>query len=403
MDLLTMDHQRALRFVADESAATRGALASHTGWSRGTVAQRLNELQAANWLVTDPTQGDTEQRGRPSTRYRLNPMGGLILVLAFGQTQVNAALIDLTGQAIAGKTIHFTAGREIEEANDTAGRADEIMNALLDEIGCTPEDVRLCVFGKPGPVDQEEPNAPSAMPVWLAAENRATIESRTGIPTVIENDVNLVALGFWAMNGRLKGTSVAIQVSIGMGAGIIVDGHLIRGRRGMAGEIGHLPISTPYAQLCGCGQSNCASRAVGIPRILELLRQQGLDAENFAELQALTERADPVAIAALRQAGRHIGEALLGLVATLAPDVVAIGGPLLRLGDYAIAGARETLYARSLPALTAGMKVVSAPNYLELTLKGASVFGIATLIDRARPLPDTLNLPVAIRNRPVGR
>ncbi|MFJ4286855.1 ROK family protein [Paenarthrobacter nicotinovorans] len=397
---LTDDHRLVLRAVKQQGGMSKAGIAAETGWARATVTQRVSELVEALWLeeVDAPVSG--AGRGRPSTLYRLNSSSALIFVLSLGQTQATLALVDLQGTPMATRQVVFepksTAGIGvgIEEASEVARKASSFLQDLLTAARRRREDVRLCVIGKPGPVDPDHPNTPIAMAGWVSVGLRDVVEAEVGVPTLVENDANLMVLGSWDQEGRPSGSFVYVKVGVGLGAGIVIDGRLVRGRQGMAGEIGHIPVSARSDRQCACGQSSCVTQIADARAILRNLQQEGIDVEDLDDLAQLAVRGDPAAARVLRQAGRHIGEALLGMVSTLAPDTIMIGGRVSELGEHLVTGARETLYSRSIPALTAGMSVIASPDHREISLRGAANVGIEALIDRGVDLTGSL-LPIA--------
>lgn len=386
---LNNDHRRILRLVAEQASVSRASLSAETGWARATVAQRLSDLVDARWLL-EVESGAGAGRGRPSTMYELNARSAMIFVLSFGQTQVTTALVDLDGRPVISQEVVFASDAKVEQATQFAKESSSHLDALLAKAGRSRSEVRICVTGKPGPVDPEDPDGPLPMPGWVSVRVRDIVESALGIPTILENDANLMALGSWASEGRPTGPYVFVKVALGIGAGILLDGRILRGRRGMAGEIGHSPVSTNSTEPCSCGQTTCVTQAAGVPAILREMQRHGSTAETVDDLAELAVHGDPIAASVLRQAGRYVGEALLGLVATLAPDTIVLGGRVSQLADHLVTGARETLYSRSVPALTAGMRVLASRNHRELALKGAGMIGLESLIERGVDLSDRM-------------
>ncbi|MEN2742659.1 ROK family transcriptional regulator [Microbacterium sp. X-17] len=387
MTEITDDHKRVLRLIHEQGTVSRAAVSAETGWARATVTQRLNELIAAGWVVEMFPSGAAEGRGRPSTSYQLNLDGPLIFVLSFGQSQVLTALTDLDRNPVVTRLVAFEREHSTEQAQQVSDGASDYLDALLDSLGRDRSDVKMVVIGKPGPVDLANPLVDaSAMPGWISVGVRDEVEAALGIPTLLENDANLMVIGSWESAGRPNGSYVFVKIARGIGAGILIDGKLVRGRMGLAGEIGHNPVSANHGEPCSCGQRTCVTQYASADAIVRNVAALGLPVENIEGVATLAMEGNPLVTAELRQAGRFIGEALLGLVTTLAPEVIVLGGRASQLGDHLVAGTRESIYSRSVPAISTGLNVVAASNHRVLSLRGASSVGVSALIDRGTAL-----------------
>ena len=193
---------------------------------------------------------------------------------------------------------------------------------------------------------------------------RETVGARVGLPVVVENDANAAAWGevrFGA--GRGSADVLMITVGTGLGGGIVLDGHLVRGAFGGAGEFGHVRM-VPGGLLCGCGKRGCweqyASGSALVRRTRELAAADpsaarvvlGLAGGDAAQIRGtmITEAArqeDPVARQALAEVGQWLGEGIADLADVLDPDLVVIGGGVSQAGDLLLDSARRT-YAEHL-------------------------------------------------------
>ncbi len=384
---ITADHQRILRLIHEHGSVSRAAVSTETGWARATVTQRLNELIADGWLIETLPPATAEGRGRPSMAYKFNSDGPLIFVLSFGQSQVLTALVDFDRNPVATRLVAFEREHSVEQAQQVSDGASEYLDALLARAGRERSEVKMVVIGKPGPVDLVNPVADStAMPGWISISVRDQVESALDIPTLLENDANLMVIGSWETNGRPNGSYVFVKIARGIGAGILLDGKLVRGRMGLAGEIGHNPVSANTAEPCACGQRSCVTQYAGAEAIVLNVAAKGVPVESIEDVAHLAFDGNPVVTGELRQAGRYIGEALLGLVTTLAPETIVLGGRASQLGDHLVTGARESIYSRSVPAISTGVRILAAPDHRAMSLRGAASVGVSSLIERGAML-----------------
>jgi len=191
---------------------------------------------------------------------------------------------------------------------------------------------------------------------------RALIGARVGLHVVVENDANAAAWGeFRFGGGRGAKDVIMITVGTGLGGGIVLDGRLIRGAFGGAGEFGHVRM-VPAGRHCGCGQNGCweqyASGTALVRQARELAAARPKDAERLLELAggdasllrgAMVTRAaaegDPASRQLLAELGRWLGEGIADLADVLDPAAVVIGGGVSAAGDLLLEPARRAFLA----------------------------------------------------------
>jgi glucokinase len=125
--------------------------------------------------------------------------------------------------------------------------------------------------------------------------------------------------------------------------------------------------------VCRCGNIGCLEALAGGPAIAATLAAQNVNAPTSEDLIALSEHGNPETIAALRQAGRDLGEVLATCVSLLNPSVIVLGGSTAAAGDHLLAGVREVVYNRSLPLATAHLSITRAQSADEAGIVGASM------------------------------
>lgn len=211
---------------------------------------------------------------------------------------------------------------------------------------------------------------------WRDDPVRPRLAARWGVPVALENDATCAA---WAEveHGVLAGVDHAVVVTVGtgIGGGLVVDGRVVRGAGGMAGEFGHTRV-VPDGRPCPCGLRGCWERyASGTALLLEAGRAYA----DGPAITAAARRGDPEALAAYEAVGTWLGIGVAGLAATLDPRVVVVGGGVSAAGDLLLEPAR-----RSLVTHLVGAGHRRAPD-LVLARHGelAGVVGAAALVRRA--------------------
>jgi glucokinase-like ROK family protein len=373
--------------VRDGQARTRPELIAHTGLSRAVVTQRVAELFDSGLL--EEAELGVSTGGRAPRILRFRSEIGCVLAAELGATSVTAALADLSGEILdlREEPADIAAGPEVALA-----RVQELFDEML------PEDAELAgrLWGigisVPGPVEfsSGRPVAPPIMPGWDQFPVRATLAEKYGVSVWVDNDVNALALGE-ARAGVARGQDIVVFVKVGtgIGAGIIINGRLLRGVQGCAGDIGHIQVTDDRTQVCRCGKVGCLEHLAGggaIGRQGEAAARDGRST-FLAEVlgRAGVVRADDVAIAAshgdrvavelIMEAGELIGRTLAALVNFINPSLIVIGGGVARSGDAFLARIRQTLYERSLPLATRDLLVQR--SVLEAT---GGVIGVASMV-----------------------
>ena len=161
------------------------------------------------------------------------------------------------------------------------------------------------------------------------------------VPVYAGNDANIAALGEYVA-GAGKGMKNMIMVTLGtgVGGGIIIDGRILEGANGGAGEIGHIPVNPQEQDTCGCGKKGCLEQyasATGIVRIAEKLRKENGNTALPAGCTAkqvfdYAKEGDELAMQAVEELGRYLGLALASCACVLNPEGIVIGGGVSRAG-----------------------------------------------------------------------
>lgn len=361
-----------LQLMRDGLPRTRAELIELTGLARSTVGARVESLLAAGLLTSAGESRSTG--GRPPTRLAFNPEAGVVIGADLGATHATVALTDLGGQVIAetSEALDIRQGPEV-----VLDGVVEISKALLKSAGRTKRQLVGVGIGLPGPVEHStgRPAAPPIMPGWDGYDVPAHISAKLGGPVLVDNDVNIMALGEHATIYPGVEHLVFVKVATGIGAGIISSGQLHRGAQGSAGDLGHVAAPHGGGVICRCGNEGCLEAVASGPAIIGRLRAQGIEVDDGLGLLALARSGHPQANAELRQAGREIGAVLASIVSLLNPSVIAVGGLLAQSNEGLLAGIREVVYGRSLPLATGNLQIVSAR-----TGEHAGVIGAATMV-----------------------
>lgn len=331
--------------VARLGATSRAQLAEATGLTRAAAGSLVSELIDSG-LVREHGVALEGRVGRPSMVVSLNDRGPAGLGLEIGVEHLGACVVDLSSEVRTRIRIPApNRGRDPRAV--IAELADVARTALADadDLGLTLVAATVAV---PGLVSSETVlHAPNLgwHDVRLATYLRPLLPpSLRGLPVDVENEANLGALAeLW--RGDVGRDFVHVSAEAGIGAALVVDGMLLRGRRGFAGELGHMPVY-PDGLACPCGSHGCLEQYAGEEAVLRNcgLRDEAGDRVAVLVDQARSGRAE--VRQALDAAGRALGIALSGAVNLVDPETVVLGGAYAELADWLTPGMQTELAAR---------------------------------------------------------
>jgi len=260
----------------------------------------------------------------------------LAIGVDIGGTKVAGGVVDAGGNVLA-TVRRDTPGDDAGAALDTvvdvvmALRAEHDVSAVgIAAAGYVSADRTRMLFA---------PNLP-----WADVPVRDEIANRVDLPVVVENDANAAAWAEYRYGaGAGEPDLVCLTVGTGIGAGIVVDGALYRGRFGIAGEPGHLGVVRDGIA-CGCGNLGCLEQYASGTALARDVRERGGTATGSA-ITALARAGDETALAAFAEVGLWLGRGLADMASLLDPGVFVLGGGVSEAGDLLLRPARESYAA----------------------------------------------------------
>ncbi|MFE1451083.1 ROK family protein [Streptomyces olivaceoviridis] len=360
---LLLDRLRAL------GAASRAQLARETGLSKPTVSSALASLAAAGLVHEVGTQAP--ERGRTAVLYAPDPAAGYALGVDIGRGWLRVAVVDLDSTVVARADIR-------NRARASAALTDLVVSTARQVIansGVDPAEVVHGVLGTPGVYDERQRRVRYAMhlPGWGRAGLVDGIRTELGVPLEVHNDANLAALGEYTYGvGAGSRLFAYILIGTGLGMGVVSEGRLFTGARGLAGEIGFLPWH-------GRQKPERLEDAVSGVAVVESARRFGMHGQLTAKaVFDAARQGHPGAVRAVELEGERIAHTVAAAAAVLDPDLVVLGGGVGHSVDLLLRPVRERL--RTLTPLRPRI----APSRLgeDAVLLGA----VATALDTARDL-----------------
>ncbi len=330
-----------LDLIRSGRATTRGELGRVTGLSRTAVSARLASLADAGLVLEGEEESATG--GRPASTLVLDRDAGLVLAVAVGRSRSQMSVASLDGTELASASHDQEVGLGPDVLMPVVA---EHLAAMLAGLGRSGDEVRGVGLSLAGTVDRERGvsvDSP-ALAGWDGVPLADYLTGVTGAPLVLDNDCNVMAAS--ERDGHLRDHDdvLVLKASTGLGLGIVAGGHLLRGHRGAAGELGHVKVPAAAGLTCRCGDTGCLEAVAGGWALVERLRAAGQEVDHVRDLVAQAVRGDGEARAIVRESGRRVGEALAATVTVLNPRAVVVGGDMAGAFDTFSAGLRDTLF-----------------------------------------------------------
>lgn len=360
-------HQaRLLRLLRDLGPQSRVALGDRVELSRSKLAVEIDRLLETGLVVPDGLAAS--RGGRRSHNVRIAP-SLRFLGVDIGATSVDVAVTNAELEVLG----HLAEPLDVRDGPVAVFERVLALAAKLRAAGLA-EHFDGAGIGVPGPVRFPEgvPVAPPIMPGWDGFPVREALSQELGCPVLVDNDVNLMALGEQQAGvARSVRDFLWVKIGTGIGCGIVVRGEVHRGVSGSAGDIGHIQVD-PEGPPCACGNIGCLEAYFSgnaLARDATALAESGRSVELAGRLEAagrLTPEdvsaaagaGDAAALELIRMGGGRIGQVIAGLVSFFNPGLVVIGGGLTGLGHTLLASIRTEVYRQSLPLATGNLPIV---------------------------------------------
>jgi glucokinase len=307
-----------------------------------------------------------------------------IIAVDFGGTNIRAAYFPSSQPPPTSQNKKAALASEGPDAVIT-----RLIQAIESQVPEGADEFKIGIAA-PGPLDPRKGVVISSpnLAGWTDIPLRDQLSEHFGVPVFLGNDANLAALGEWRF-GAGQGTDnmIYLTISTGIGGGVIADGRLLLGARGLAGELGHLTLDS-NGPICGCGVKGHIEAIAAGPAIARNATAQ-LDAGHLSSLKETlsaqgeitsadvgkaAQAGDELALAVIEEAGFQIGHHLADLAHAFNPEVFILGGGVSLLGDLLFEPIRHSLREHIMdPAYLDGVRVLPAALGDDAGLVGAMV------------------------------
>jgi predicted NBD/HSP70 family sugar kinase len=359
-----INRQIVLNYVREREPISRAEIARETDLQRSTISAIVEDLKSEG-LVEEVGEGESTGGRRP-TLLKLRAAGPIALGVSITPTCTTIATSDLAGRVIDQEEF-------LTDADKTLNQVISVLRDFTTRYKGSIEGVGVSL---PGLVD---PSTGTALYIpyflWRDLPISELISDAVGLPVVIDNDANAVALAeLWFGRPEVNDARdfILVLVAEGVGTGIIFDGQVYRGQRGAAGEFGHMVIGRGAPVPCSCGSDDCweafSSERAAIARYVKLS-----GASNNVTFIEVVDRAlggEGHAKAALVETARQLGVGISNLIIGFSPEAVVVGGEIARAWNLIESALTQTI-ANSVRRGLPSARILPSTLGEKPTLRGA--------------------------------
>ncbi len=354
-----------LNAIRIAGAISRVEIARITGQSRATVTNITARLIVENLIYEKETE-DRSRRGRKRVLLALNPDAAYVVGVKLSAYRISCAVTDI--QADVKSSVNMPVRTSERPVKFVADLIEEGIRHCISEARIDLSQVSGIGLGIPGFVDSR-----SGVCFWTPLYQKGDvplkdlIQKRFQIETLIENDTNTVTLAHqWFGEGKGIDNFLVVTIEDGVGMGIVVNGQLYRGARGIAAEFGHVVVD-PNGRDCRCGKKGCIEAYASNFSILDEA-QAAIDKGEWHHERVPDLRFEEVVTAAqsgerilqniFTNAGTFLGMGLAGLIQIFNPSKIIISGEGVRAGNLMFQSLRRTIRLHTNPALYDASEIV---------------------------------------------
>lgn len=375
-----------LNTLHTEAPLSRVGLVNRTGLNKGTISMMVKDLIEGGLVQEIGTDASTSDVGRPAIYLETNPDAGHIIGVEIGVDFISIVTVNFAIEIISRR--HESTLKYINQQT--------IMNRILfliqesyNQVEKRGSRVFGIGIGVPGLIDMARGHLLFAPNLgWEDVPIKALVEAVVDVPVFVANEANLAALGeryFGA--GQHRDYMLFISSGVGLGGGIILNGRLLEGAAGFAGEVGHMTVQHDATAIsCNCGNIGCwetvAGRQALFNRIENRINQgqpSWIAEATGGDMSLLSipliveaaQRDDKVARDSLNETGEWLGIGIASLINVINPERVILGGPLISAEEFLLPVIRQTTQERAWSWMRQDVDIVTAEHGEDAAVMGS--------------------------------
>jgi predicted NBD/HSP70 family sugar kinase len=364
----------------------RSDIAADTGLSAPTVSGITADLIDRNLLYEHST-GESGGGRRP-VMLALNAAAGYVIGIKVTETAVIAVLTDLAATVVQRRQRKLRS-TEVDHVVRLIAQVTEDLRAKIPDA-----HVYGIGIGTAGVIDSIHGIVHHGTYAhWRDTPLADLVHRATGLPTIIDNDVNALAVSeHWFGVGKGVANLLVVSLGRGVGLGLILDGRLYRGAHGGAGELGHVKVANDTTS-CACGSTGCLEAVVGDPALEAAFERISGHPTSTTDAAQVARTGSKPHRDVFARAGDQLGRAIANLVNILNPELIVLSGEGSHAADLIVPSLTEALQAHTFNGLTDDIHLVVEPWDDEAWARGAASLVLAEMFQPALRPPDGIERP----------
>lgn len=319
------NHLRMIfKVINEKEPVSRIEVTRHTGLSATTVSSLVEEL-IHRGLITESGVKKTGTSGRRAVLLTLNPFGGCFAGVSLLAGRVSVSIYDLKFNRLFYRTTGYT----------SADHLADVIVKILDESGVQKKLLGVAL-GVPGVINSEAQEVMSSTVIDMSNARMLvkTLRQALSVDNIILcNNSSLNAYAEKEFGGHGVQNIVSVDIGDGVGAGIVINGEIFGGFRGLAGELGHITIDK-HGEKCQCGGNGCLETRVSVPSVLRFAQTMCPGVSGLDSIAAELERGNSDLMKVMDAVARDLSFGVSTVINFLDPEAVIIGGEISPLKKY---------------------------------------------------------------------
>ena len=366
-----------LTMLRTHGAATRADMARRLSITPATVTRLVSELSRRELLREigeRATNGAVREPGRPGVSVELNSKGAYFLGVEIDVGVLRYALLDLSASVVGSSEVRVS---KSTKPATVVGKIVDFVETLERESRFKGK-VKSVGVTVPGLVTSDGYVVNLPILGWKSLDLLAILKEQVSLPCIVENDANAAAFGAHYTQPSLPTDStIFLKVGTGCGGAAIINGRLLRGGTGTAGEFGHIKIAK-QGHLCSCGQVGCLEASVNLAAVARSYK--GSDDLTEAEFLALpvevgyaVQAGDKTALKTVHALARQLASGIVALVNIFNPTTIVLGGVMSPILEFCLDDIRSRIASGIVPGTTVPEVRLSVLGIFDCAIGAASI------------------------------
>lgn len=372
---------RVFHALREHPGSSQRDIVDRTGLDQATVSAVVAQLEGEALLNRSP-KPRRGRAGRPEEALSISAAAGWFVGVRLEPRELRIVATTLDARPVAARRVPGSS-----DVHVAVQRVGSIVRDIACHEGVAVDAIRGVGVGVPGLMDHEGRLELGPNLGWHDVPILRLLQAELPVPVYVDNDTKAAARAETLL-GTCRNVMdfVLVVAHSGIGSALYQGGMLLRGRRGYAGELGHVKV-VPGGRRCGCGGNGCLEAYASERAILERLEERGRSCADLAEVARCAADGDAEARAVLTDAAEKLGAVLATVVNLTNPDRIVIGGGLAKVADDVLPVVRGVLERDALPPSRDGVEVLVS----ELGDEAVAMGGVALAMEGFLSLPTWLS------------